>query len=425
MLTALSISLPIFTLLFVIFLVADIVVRGWLARRQVRHITGHRSQVPSEFAARIDLASHQRAADYSIARVNFGLIERGYNVGILVCLTLLGGLQIIDGWVSVVAFDDFVRQIFLLVTVVALLGLLNLPLAFWRQFKLEARFGFNRMTPLLFFTDTLKAILLALALGVPVASVVLWLMAQAGPYWWLYAWGLWSVFNLGLLLAYPTFIAPLFNKFTPLNDPDLTQRIQHLAQRCGFSLNGLFVMDGSRRSAHGNAYFTGFGKSRRIVFFDTLLERLNGNEIEAVLAHELGHFARRHIVKRLLLNFAATLLFFAVLGWLSQQSWFYVQLGVIPQLGGRNDAMALILFFLVVPIFTFMFTPLLSEYSRKHEFEADRYAAQQSSADWLISALVKLYDDNAATLTPDPVYSAFYNSHPPAAARIRHLMTAA
>lgn len=266
---------------------------------------------------------------------------------------------------------------------------------------------------------------MALVLGLPLAAAVLWLMAGAGAYWWLWAWGLWLGYNLLLLLIYPTFIAPLFNKFTPLNDPELAGRIRQLAQRCGFALNGLFVMDGSRRSAHGNAYFTGFGKSRRIVFFDTLLARLNGDEIEAVLAHELGHFARRHIIKRLALSFAGALVFFAALGWLARQPWFYEGLGVLPNLGGRNDAMALVLFFLVVPVFTFMLTPLASWYSRRDEFEADRYAAAQSSPDRLVSALVKLYDDNAATLTPDPVHSAFYDSHPPAAVRIRHLMAGA
>ena len=273
------------------------------------------------------------------------------------------------------------------------------------------------MTPGLFVADALKGLLVAAVLGLPLAAAVLWLMGSAGAYWWAWAWGLWMVFNLALLIIYPMFIAPLFNKFTPLTDPDLAGRIQRLAQRCGFALNGLFVMDGSRRSAHGNAYFTGFGRSRRIVFFDTLLARLNGDEIEAVLAHELGHFAKRHIIKRICFSFGAALVFFALLGWISQQPWFYVGLGVLPQLGGRNDAMALLLFFLVIPVFTFVFTPLASWYSRRDEFEADRYAAEQSSPDRLVSALVKLYDDNAATLTPDPVHSAFYDSHPPAAVR--------
>lgn len=270
-------------------------------------------------------------------------------------------------------------------------------------------------------SDAAKGLLVAAVLGLPLAAAVLWLMGSAGQYWWIWAWALWTVFNLALLIVYPMFIAPLFNKFTPLSDPELAGRIQRLAQRCGFALNGLFVMDGSRRSAHGNAYFTGFGRSRRIVFFDTLLARLNADEIEAVLAHELGHFAKRHIIKRILFSFAAALGFFAILGWVAQQPWFYVGLGVLPQLGGRNDAMALLLFFLAIPVFTFVFTPLASWYSRRDEFEADRYAAEQSSPDRLVSALVKLYDDNAATLTPDPVHSAFYDSHPPAAVRIRHL----
>jgi len=414
-----------FTLLFVAFLLADIAVRFWLATRQIRHVALNRGEVPAEFSHRIGLASHQRAADYTVARVKLGLLERTYDAIVLVCLTLLGGLQAIDLAVAGVVSNDFLRQLLLLATVALLLGLLGLPFTLWRQFRLEARFGFNRMTPGLFASDAVKGLLVAAVLGLPLAAAVLWLMGSAGPYWWIWAWALWTVFNLSLLIVYPMFIAPLFNKFTPLQDPELAGRIQRLAQRCGFALNGLFVMDGSRRSAHGNAYFTGFGRSRRIVFFDTLLARLNADEIEAVLAHELGHFAKRHIIRRVLISFAAALAFFALLGWISRQPWFYVGLGVLPQLGGRNDAMALLLFFLAIPVFTFMFTPLASWYSRRDEFEADRYAAQQSSPERLVSALVKLYDDNAATLTPDPVHSAFYDSHPPAAVRIRHLMAGA
>jgi len=414
-----------FTLLFVAFLLADIAVRFWLATRQIRHVALNRGEVPAEFSHRIGLASHQRAADYTVARAKLGLLERTYDAIVLVCLTLLGGLQAIDLAVAGVVSNDFLRQLLLLATVALLLGLLGLPFTLWRQFRLEARFGFNRMTPGLFASDAVKGLLVAAVLGLPLAAAVLWLMGSAGPYWWIWAWALWTVFNLSLLIVYPMFIAPLFNKFTPLQDPELAGRIQRLAQRCGFALNGLFVMDGSRRSAHGNAYFTGFGRSRRIVFFDTLLARLNADEIEAVLAHELGHFAKRHIIRRVLISFAAALAFFALLGWISRQPWFYVGLGVLPQLGGRNDAMALLLFFLAIPVFTFMFTPLASWYSRRDEFEADRYAAQQSSPERLVSALVKLYDDNAATLTPDPVHSAFYDSHPPAAVRIRHLMAGA
>ena len=413
--------LTLLTLLFVSFLLADICVRLWLASRQIRHVARHRDQVPPEFAPRIGLASHQRAADYTMARVRLGMLERVYDAVLLVALTLLGGLQAIDLLVAQATSNDLLRQLLLLGCVALLLGLLGLPFTLWRQFKLEARFGFNRMTPGLFAADLAKGVLLALALGAPLAAVILWLMAQAGSLWWLWAWGVWTAFNLLLLFIYPTFIAPLFNKFTPLSDPELASRIKQLAQRCGFALSGLFVMDGSRRSAHGNAYFTGFGKSRRIVFFDTLLARLNADEIEAVLAHELGHFAKRHIIRRIVLSFAAALLFFALLGWLARQPWFYEGLGVLPRLDGRNDALALLLFFLVIPVFTFMLTPVASWYSRRDEFEADRYAAKQSSSGRLVSALVKLYDDNAATLTPDPVHSAFYDSHPPAAVRIRHL----
>jgi len=417
--------LPVFTLLFVILLLADIGLRLWLATRQIRHVARHRDQVPPEFAPRIGLASHQRAADYTIARVRLGMLERVYDAVVLVCLTLLGGLQLIDLTVAQVTEQPMLRQLLLLAVVFGLLGLLGLPFTLWRQFRLESRFGFNRMTPGLFMADALKGIALALVLGLPLAAAILWLMAEAGPYWWLWAWGLWTAFNVLLLFLYPTFIAPLFNRFKPLDDTELAGRIRALAQRCGFALNGLFVMDGSRRSAHGNAYFTGFGKARRIVFFDTLLARLNTDEIEAVLAHELGHFACRHILKRIALSFGAALLFFAVLGWLAGQPWFYEGLGVLPRLDGPNHAMAIVLFFLVVPVFTFMLTPVASWYSRRHEFEADRYAAEQSSPRQLVSALVKLYDDNAATLTPDPVHSAFYDSHPPAAVRIRHLGTAA
>ncbi|HEY0296830.1 MAG TPA: M48 family metallopeptidase [Bordetella sp.] len=413
-----------FALVFVVLLLADMAVRLWLSARQMRHVASHRDQVPAEFAARISLSSHQRAASYTLARVRLGMVERVYDAVILVGLTLLGGLQWLDQAVGHLTGHALARQLLLLVAVMAVMGVLGLPFTLWRQFRLEARFGFNRMTPALFVADAVKGIVLALALGLPLAAAVLWLMAEAGQAWWLWAWGLWVAFNLLLLFIYPTFIAPLFNKFTPLDDDALASRIRQLAQRCGFALNGLFVMDGSRRSAHGNAYFTGFGKARRIVFFDTLLARLNGDEIEAVLAHELGHFARGHIVKRIALSFVLALAFFALLGWLAQQPWFYAGLGVQARGDGGDNALALLLFFLALPVFTFLLTPLGSWYSRSNEFEADRYAAQQSSAGQLVSALVKLYDDNAATLTPDPVHSAFYDSHPPAAVRIRHLMQA-
>ena len=410
------------TLLFVVFLLAMVGVRLWLANRQIRHVLSHRAEVPAEFATRIGLASHQKAADYTTARVRLGMLELVFDAAVLVGLTLLGGLQLIDLWVSSLTTHDLFRQVLLIVAVSVLLGIIGLPFSIYRQFKLEAKFGFNRMTPGLFVSDMLKGLVLGAVLGLPLVAAVLWLMAEAGTYWWLWAWGLWSAFKLLVLFIFPTWIAPFFNKFTPLTDETLASSIRALAERCGFALNGLFVMDGSKRSAHGNAYFTGFGKARRIVFFDTLLARLTPDEIIAVLAHELGHFKHKHIVKRLVFSFAGALFFFAILGWIAQQSWFYTDLGVIPQLGGRNDGMALLLFFMVIPVFTFALTPLFSWFSRKDEFEADHFATQQSSAAQLVSALVKLVDDNASTLTPDPVHSAFYDSHPPVSIRIRHLL---
>ena len=418
-------SPALFSLVFVVLLLADLAVRMWLSVRQMRHVASHRDRVPAEFSDRINLASHQRAADYTRARVRLGMAEQVYDAVILLGLTLLGGLQWLDRAVGHLTAHALPRQLLLLAAVAAVMGVLGLPFTLWRQFRLEARFGFNRMTPALFVADAIKGIALGLVLGLPLAAAVLWLMGRAGSAWWLWAWGLWVAFNLLLLFVYPMFIAPLFNKFTPLTDAVLADRIRLLARRCGFSLGGLFVMDGSRRSGHGNAYFTGFGKARRIVFFDTLLARLNGDEIEAVLAHELGHFAHGHIVKRIVMSFVLALVFFALLGWLARQPWFYAGLGALPARGdGSGNAMALLLFFLALPVFTFLLTPLGSWYSRRNEFEADRYAARQSSAAQLVSALVKLYDDNAATLTPDPVHSAFYDSHPPASVRIRQLMHA-
>lgn len=410
-----------FTLLFVAFLFADIVARLWLNWRQIRHVHHHRSQVPAAFADRISLRSHQRAADYTYSKIQVSMVETVVGAGVLIGLTLLGGLQFLDVEFARLIENEMLRQLALIGAVVLIMGVVNLPFSLWRKFRLEARFGFNRMTPGLFFSDLAKGLLVTMMLGLPLAALVLWVMGNAGANWHWWAWGIWMAFNLAIMWLFPTVIAPMFNKFTPLDNPELAERIHNLAKRCGFAINGLFVMDGSKRSAHGNAYFTGFGKSRRIVFFDTLLSKLSGEEIEAVLAHELGHFKFKHIIKRMALSFLLALVFFQVLGWLSQQVWFYTGLGVIPQLGRPNDALALILFFLVVPVFTFWVTPLFSLLSRRDEFQADHFAAQQASADALISALVKLYDDNAATLTPDPVHSAFYDSHPPAAIRIQKL----
>ena len=410
-----------FTLLFIAFLIADIIFRFWLDSRQLRHVQKHRNTVPDEFSDRIGLHSHQRAADYTSAKIQLSIVERIVEAAVLVAMTLLGGLQILDVQLGQLIEHEMLRQLALVGSVMAILGIVSLPFSIWRKFKLEARYGFNRMTPGLFFQDAIKTLIISLVLGTPLLAGILWVMSHTGTNWVWWAWGIWVAFNFLVLWLFPTVIAPLFNKFTPLNDPEMADRIHALAKRCGFSLGGLFVMDGSRRSAHGNAYFTGFGKARRIVFFDTLLSRLNIDEIEAVLAHELGHFKHRHIIKRMVISFSLALVFLLLLGWLSTQVWFYTDLGVLPQLGRPNDALALILFFLVMPVFTFWATPLTSWMSRRDEFQADDYAASQCSSSHLISALVKLYDDNAATLTPDPVHSAFYDSHPPAVLRIQHL----
>lgn len=410
-----------FTLLFVAFLLTDIALRLWLATRQIRHVTAQRAQVPAEFSDRIGLPSHQRAADYTVAKTKLGMVERVADAAILIALTLLGGLQLLDVALGHAIDNEMLRQLALVGCVLVAVSLLGLPFSIWRKFKLEAKFGFNRITPRLFIVDSVKGLLLGLLFGLPLCALVLWVMANTGAWWGWWAWCIWVVFNVLVLWLFPTLIAPLFNKFVPLDNPELAARIQALAKRCGFALRGLFVMDGSRRSAHGNAYFTGFGKSRRIVFFDTLLSRLNVDEVEAVLAHELGHFKHKHIIKRMFVTFALALGFFLLLHWLSGQVWFYTGLGVLPQLGRPNDALALILFFLVTPTFTFWASPLASWLSRRDEFQADRYAVGQCTAQPLIAALIKLYDDNAATLTPDPLHSAFYDSHPPAVLRIQHL----
>ncbi len=413
-----------FTLLFVAFLLTDVLLRLWLATRQIRHVSRHRDHVPEAFAARIGLRSHQRAADYTVAKTRLTMLERLVEATVLVGFTLMGGLQVLDVQLGYLFENEMLRQLALLGVVFAIMGVIGLPFAFYNKFRLEQRFGFNRMTPRLFIVDCLKTLLLSLLFGTPLAAAVLWIMGNTGTAWVWWAWGTWVAFNILLLWLFPTFIAPMFNKFTPLDNPEISQRIERLMQRCGFSLSGLYVMDGSRRSAHGNAYFTGFGNARRIVFFDTLLSRLNGDEIEAVLAHELGHFRHRHILRRMVMSFGFALVFFLALGWLSGQLWFYEGLGVTPQFGRPNDALALILFFLAVPVFTFWVTPLAAWMSRRDEFEADRYACAQASGAALVSALVKLYDDNAATLTPDPVHSAFYDSHPPAVRRIESLKPA-
>ena len=409
-----------FTLVFAAALTLTVALRVWLALRQIAHVVTHRNAVPAQFADRVALSAHQKAADYCTVRTRFGLLALAVEIAVLLGYTFGGGLQALhEFWVP--RLDGLFYGVALIFSVMLISAIIDLPLSLYAQFVIEERFGFNRMTFRLFVIDLVKQTTLGLVIGTPVLLAVLWLMAEMGSLWWLYVWLFWCGFNLLILFIYPTWIAPLFNKFTPLDDAELKTRIEALLARCGFATSGLFVMDGSKRSAHGNAYFTGFGKTKRIVFFDTLLSRLQAAEIEAVLAHELGHFKHRHVVKRIVLLFALSLGFLALLGQLMGAEWFYHGLGVEAQ----NTTLALILFFLVVPVFTFLFTPLMSGLSRLHEFEADRYAASNASADDLVKALVKLYEDNAATLTPDPLHSLFYDSHPPAALRISRLTSSA
>jgi len=407
-----------FAAVFLAALLFATALRLWLAWRHMRHVAAHRGVVPAAFADSIALEAHQKAADYTVAKTRLAMVDILIGAVLLLALTLGGGLQALATfWGGIFAPGGYAYGIALVASVAAIGGLIELPVSLYRTFVIEARFGFNRMTLALFFADFAKQTLVGAALGLPLLFVVLWLMARMGGLWWLYVWVAWAAFNLLVLALYPTLIAPIFNKFSPLDDASLRERIDALLARTGFRAKGLFVMDGSRRSSHGNAYFTGFGAAKRIVFFDTLLVRLAPPEIEAVLAHELGHFRRRHVWKRVAWLFAGSLVFLAILGWLIDKPWFFSALGV----DSPGTAMALVLFFLVAPVFTFLLQPLASRYSRRHEYEADAYAAEYASAADLVRALVKLYKDNAATLTPDPLHSAFYDSHPPAGMRIARL----
>ena len=410
-----------FTWLFLAALLASTGTRLWLAARQARHVRAHRDAVPAAFDGAIPLPAHQKAADYTVAKSRLGVADILLNVALLLVLTLGGAIQWLSNTCAAFAEPGSITHgTALIVSAVLLLSLAELPLTLIRTFVVEARFGFNRITPALFIADLAKQTLLSAALGIPLLVLVLWLMAQMGELWWIWVWAAWTAFNLLVLLLYPTFIAPLFNKFSPLEDAALAGRIQALLARCGFRSSGLYVMDGSKRSSHGNAYFTGFGAGKRIVFFDTLLTRLAPGEIEAVLAHELGHYKRHHVWKRVAVLFAASFALLWVLGRLIAQDWFYAGLHV----GTQSAATALLLFVLALPVFTFFLQPLTSLHSRRHEFEADQYAAANANAAELVQALVKLYQDNAATLTPDPIHSAFYDSHPPAATRIARLRSA-
>ena len=408
-----------FTFIFVAALALTTLAKLWLARRHLAHIATHRTAVPEAFTEKIQLGDHQKAADYTSAKTRLGMLSILFDTVLLLAFTLGGGIQFISELTNSWLGAPLAQGMATLVAVLVLFSILEAPFNIYRTFVIEARFGFNKMTFKLYLLDAIKGIAIGAILGLPLLFGVLWLMGRMGEYWWLYVWLVWVTFNLLILFIYPSFIAPLFNKFSPLQDEAMKARIVSLLNRCGFTAQGLFVMDGSKRSAHGNAYFTGFGKTKRIVFFDTLLERLSINEVEAVLAHELGHFKRRHVVKRIVMTFALSLGFLWLLGLLMQTTWFYQGLGV----STPSTALALLLFFMTLPVFSFFLGPIMSAYSRKHEFEADAYAAQQTDAADLVNALVKLYQDNAATLTPDPLYSKFYDSHPPAMVRIAHLQT--
>ena len=412
----------LFRAIFVATLAASVGLQLWLAWRQMRHVRAHRAAVPEHFASRITPEGHRKAADYTVARTQLSLVDTLVDTGLLLVLTLGGGVALLATGISTLPVAPLWQDVVLVVMVALLSGVIALPLSWYRTFVIEQRFGFNRMTLGLWLIDLAKGALIGALLGIPLLTLVLWLMARAGALWWLYAWVAWVIFQLLVLALYPTLIAPLFNKFEPLADVGVRERVERLLARCGFAAKGLFVMDGSKRSSHGNAYFTGFGKARRIVFFDTLLSRLQAEEVEAVLAHELGHFKLRHVLKRIAWFAVGSLALLALLGWLVGEPWFYVGLGV-PGTAPRYGV-ALVLFMLALPVFTFLIAPLASLYSRRHEFEADAYAARNASAPALVTALVKLYEDNANTLTPDPLHSAFYDSHPPAAARIARLEAA-
>ena len=410
-----------FGLIFLAALLLTTIARLWLANRHAAHVLAHRNAVPVQFADVITLDAHQRAADYTASKTRFAMIDLLTGVVVTLAFTFGGGLQALHDLTAAWLEPGIVRGLALIAAFGLISMLIDIPFSLYRTFVIEERYGFNKVTVKLFWIDFIKGLVLGAALGLPLLATVLWLMERMGEWWWFYAWLTWMAFNILMLAVYPTWIAPLFNKFSPLTDAAMEERVERLLDRCGFKVKGLLVMDGSRRSSHGNAYFTGFGKTKRIVFFDTLLARLEPQEVEAVLAHELGHFKLKHVIKRIAGIFAISLGFLWLLGWVLDKPWFYEGIGV----STPSTAMALLLFSIVVPVFTFLFQPLGSMVSRKHEFEADAFAAQYTPASDLIAALVKLYKDNASTLTPDPLHSAVYDSHPPATTRIARLQQAA
>ncbi len=406
-----------FTIIFILFLLITSGVQLWLSLRQAKHVAAHRAKVPEEFADKITLKEHQKAADYTHTKGSFGRLNLVIGVVVLLLWTLGGGLEWLDNLVRSYGMGSLTTGVAVIIAFSIISSIVDIPSSLYSTFVIEEKFGFNKLTLKVFLIDMLKGALLSVVIGIPLILLVLWLMESAGDLWWLYAWAALTAFSIAMMWAYPKFISPIFNKFEPLEEGEVLDRVKGLLTKTGFNSDGVFVMDGSKRSSHGNAYFTGFGKTKRIVFFDTLLKGLSPKQVEAVLAHELGHFKHKHVFKGMIVSMTMTLVGFAVLAFLMKQEWFYTALGVQQS----STYMALLLFLLVSPAFTFFIGPIMSRWSRKHEFEADAFAAQQSDAGELISALVGLYKKNAGTLTPDPLYSAFYDSHPPASIRIAHL----
>jgi STE24 endopeptidase len=410
-----------FTIAFAISLLAGFLVRSYLSLRQGRHVLTHRGAVPPAFAGKVSQANHEKAAAYTLAKSRLGFWEDVLGCIVLLGWTLLGGLALLNASVLEWMGSSFWQQIVLLLAFTVIGAIIDLPLSLYQTFVLEERFGFNKTTWKVWLIDLVQGTLLGAVIGIPLVALVLYLMSAAGQNWWLWAWAALTVFSLFMMWIAPTVIMPLFNKFTPLENDALKARVTALMQRCGFNASGFFVMDGSKRSAHSNAFFVGFGSTKRVVFYDTLLKQINIDEMEAVLAHELGHAHHKHIIKRMVMQFVVSFVGFALLGWLATQTWFYTGLGVQPSLTGSNDALALLLFMIAVPVFMFFVTPVFSYFSRKDEFEADAYAVKHSNGAALASALLTLYEDNASTLTPDPLYMSFYASHPPATERLARL----
>lgn len=410
------------TVVFAFALTLSLMLKFWLSSRQIQHVAQNRNAVPTAFAQKVALSAHQKAADYTITKARFGMLELAWGAAIVLGWTLLGGLSALNQLLSGVMGNGLAQQVALLAVFVVIGGILDLPFTLYQTFVIEERFGFNKTSLKLWLQDFAKSLMLSALIGLPFVTLVIWMMGATGPWWWLWVWGVWMGFNLLALLIYPTWIAQLFNKFQPLEDPQVKERVTQLMARCGFTSKGFFVMDGSKRSAHANAYFTGFGASKRVVFYDTLLAQLSPPEVDAVLAHELGHFKHRHVIKRIVSMFALSFAGFFALGSASQQAWFYTGLGVVPNLGAANDALALLLFMMVLPLLGTFVGPVFAQMSRKHEFEADAYAVTQTSGTALAGALLKLFEDNASTLTPDPTYVRFYYSHPPATERLGRIL---